>query len=343
MKLTIIGAGMMASALSIPANENHHDISIVGTPLDDAIIDRLRVDSFHPTLKRYLPEGIKFYKFDEISTALDGAELAIGGVSSFGVEWFCENVLPMLPEDLPLLSVTKGMYDNPDGSLTTYPEYYEKWLAERGLRRTLLAVGGPCTSYELADRDHSAVTFCGRDMAVLEKFKAALECSFYHVTVSTDVVGVECAVAMKNAYALAVTLAVGLSEKRDGVGVLHYNSQAALFGQSVREMRRLLANVGGADDCITLGAGDLYVTVFGGRTRLLGTLLGRGMTIDEALGELSGITLESVVITKRTARAIRRQIELGRAKAEDYPLLLTIDGILNGTKSAEDIPWSEFR
>lgn len=59
---------------------------------------------------------------------------------------------------------------------------------------------------------------------------------------------------MKNAYALAVTLAVGMAEKRDGK--LHYNSQAALFAQSVREMRRLLKLVGGADENIVYGAGE---------------------------------------------------------------------------------------
>ena len=41
---------------------------------------------------------------------------------------------------------------------------------------------------------------------------------------------------MKNAYALGVSLAVGLAEKRDGeIGAVHYNSQAALFGQGVKE------------------------------------------------------------------------------------------------------------
>jgi len=342
MKLTIIGAGMMASALSFPASENGHDIHIVGTHLDDAIIDRLREDNYHITLKRTLPAGIKFYKIGELDKALEGAELAIGGVSSFGVEWFLENILPKLPEDLPLLSVTKGMYDLEDGSLLTYPEYYEKKLAERGMKRTILAVGGPCTSYELADRDHSAVTFCGRDMEVLKKFKAAMECSYYHVTLSEDVIGVECAVAMKNAYALAVTMAVGLSEKRDGIGVQHYNSQAALFGQSVREMKRLLALVGGGEDQLILGAGDLYVTVYGGRTRKLGILLGRGMSFKEAIAELAGVTLESVVITERTARAVRRLVELGKVEEKHFRLLLAIGDIIAGNKTAEDIPWADF-
>ena len=38
-KITIIGAGMMGSALAFPAAENGHEVHIVGTCLDDEIID----------------------------------------------------------------------------------------------------------------------------------------------------------------------------------------------------------------------------------------------------------------------------------------------------------------
>ena len=36
-KITIIGAGMMGSALAFPAPENGHEVDIVGTCLDDKI------------------------------------------------------------------------------------------------------------------------------------------------------------------------------------------------------------------------------------------------------------------------------------------------------------------
>jgi glycerol-3-phosphate dehydrogenase (NAD(P)+) len=146
---------------------------------------------------------------------------------------------------------------------------------------------------------------------------------------------------MKNAYALGVTLAVGLSEKKEGAGAVHYNSQAALFAQSVREMRALLALIGGGDENIVWGAGDLYVTVFGGRTRKIGTLLGRGLSFEQAMRELDGVTLESIVIATRTARAVRRMIDLGRARAKDFPLLLHIDDIINQGRPV-DIPWHDF-
>ena len=338
--ITILGAGMMGSAMSYPARKNGNEVRLVGTPLDRAIIDGLRKDDFHITLKRTLPEGMKYYQIEELSEALEGADLLISGVSSFGVEWFANEMLPILPDELPILGITKGMFDMEDGSLVPYPIYYKS--LPQGANKRFYAVGGPCTSYELADLDPTEVAFCGPDIETLRWIKSLFNTDFYHISVSTDIIGVECAVAMKNAYALGVTLAVGLSERTEGVGgKQHYNSQAALFGQSVREMRRLLKMTGGKDDNIVLGAGDLYVTIFGGRTRFIGTLLGRGLSFEQAMEELKGVTLESIVIATRTARAVRRLVELGKAKAEDYPLLMHIDDIItNG--AAVEIPWYAF-
>ena len=36
--ITIIGAGMMGSALAFPARENGHTVRLTGTPLDQEII-----------------------------------------------------------------------------------------------------------------------------------------------------------------------------------------------------------------------------------------------------------------------------------------------------------------
>jgi len=338
--ITIIGAGMMGSATSFPARENGHEVRLVGTPLDREIIDSLTATGWHPTLKRKLPEGVKYYQIERVGEALKGADALIGGVSSFGVDWFSETILPIVPDSLPVLSVTKGMVNEPDGSLVPYPTLYARKFPGRA--RSLAAVGGPCTSYELVDRDPTEVCFCGSDMATLHRLKEMLETSFYHISLSTDVTGVECAVAMKNAYALGVALAVGLSERAEGEGgKQHYNSQAALFSQGVREMRKLLKLAGGGDDNIVWGAGDLYVTVFGGRSRKVGTLLGRGLPFDEAMKELGGVTLESVVIARRTAEAVRALIGRGKAQASDFPLLLHIDDIISRGAQV-NIPWVNF-
>jgi glycerol-3-phosphate dehydrogenase (NAD(P)+) len=146
---------------------------------------------------------------------------------------------------------------------------------------------------------------------------------------------------MKNAYALAVCLAIGMSYKREGREFEHYNSQAALFGQSVKEMTALLDLCGGHPSNLYLGAGDLYVTVYGGRTRKIGTLLGQEIPFSEAMEILKGVTLESIVIASRTAAAVRACIADGRAKAETFPLILHVDSLINEGATV-NIPWEKF-
>ena len=68
--ITIIGAGMMGSAMSFPARDNGHEVRLVGTPLDRGIIDRLRTDRYHPNMKRTLPDGVRFYQIEEMEEAL---------------------------------------------------------------------------------------------------------------------------------------------------------------------------------------------------------------------------------------------------------------------------------
>ena len=339
--LTYVGAGQMASALTFPAVENGHEVRLVGTHLDREIINELRRSRYHITLKRTLLEGIKFYQIEEVEEALEGADVVVCGVSSFGVDSFAEKIIPILPESAPVLSVTKGMLDQEDGTMITYLDYFKERMPA-GKKLSLNAIGGPCTSYELADHDDSHVAFCGEDMEVLKKLKETFETDYYHISLSTDVIGVECAVAMKNAYALGVSLAVGLAEKRDGkIGAVHYNSQAALFGQGLREMIKLIELAGGGPENIIFGGGDLYVTVFGGRTRKIGTLLGRGLSFEEAMEELKGETLESIVISTRTARAVRRLAERNIVNLEDFPLLMHVNEIINQGKEV-NIPWKEF-
>lgn len=342
--ITIIGSGMMGSALAFPARENGNEVRLCGTHLDREIIDACRKTNRHPKFEKDFPEGLKYYQIEEMEEAIDGADLIIGGVSSFGVDWFAEKVLPAIPENIPVITVTKGLINQPDGTLITYPAYWKACLDKLGKKLSLNAIGGPCTSYELVAHDQTEVSFCGDDLETLKKIRSMMETDYYHISVSTDVVGVESAVALKNGYALGIALTIGLNQKEFGIdSPLHFNSQAAVFGQSVIEMAKLLDFQGAATlENYAVGFGDLYVTVYGGRTRLVGILLGRGLDIDEAKAELNGVTLESLVVAERVAKAVRVNIANGKMKAEDFPLLLHIDDIIT-KKEAVCIPWDAFR
>ena len=342
--VTIIGSGMMGSALAFPARENGNEVRLVGTHLDRDIIETCKKMNRHPKFVKDFPEGLKFYQIEDMEEAIDGADLIIGGVSSFGVEWFADKVLPALRENVPVITVTKGLMDMPDGTLITYPAYWQQYLDQMGKKLSLNAIGGPCTSYELVAHDQTEVAFCGQDLETLRWIRSVMETDYYHISITTDVVGIESAVALKNGYALGVALTIGLNQKEFGLdSELHFNSQAAVFYQSLREMAKLLQFQGaGTLDNLAVGIGDLYVTVYGGRTRLIGILLGRGLNIAEAKAELNGVTLESLVVAERVARAVRKSAQLGKLDLTDFPLLLHIDEILTQGREVQ-IPWDSFR
>ena len=105
--VTIIGSGMMGSALAFPARENGNEVRLVGTHLDREIIDECQKTNRHPKFAKHFPKGIppfpegcRFYQIEEMMEAVKGADLIIGGVSSFGVDWFGEEVLPKLPAEI---------------------------------------------------------------------------------------------------------------------------------------------------------------------------------------------------------------------------------------------------
>lgn len=343
--VTIIGAGMMGTALCWPLADNGHTIHLVGTPLDTDIIDSVQATRVHPKLQRSVPGSVQPFFHTDIRQALDGAEVVVSGVSSFGVTWFADTVGPALRPEVPVIAVTKGLEDQPNGDLAILPDVVNDRLPAhlRG-RVKLNAIGGPCISHELAARRHTGVVFCGRDVETLDFLRGVFSTPYYHIRLSTDIVGVETCAALKNGYALAVSLAMGEYDVRGDDGLARMvNPQAALFAQSTLEMQRLLRVMGASvDNVVSLpGAGDLYVTVFAGRTARLGRLLGQGLSYTEARGRLSGETLESVEIITRVARALPKLAARGLVQPGEFPLLMHLNQIIN-LGAAVALPWAQF-
>ena len=63
--------------------------------------------------------------------------------------------------------------------------------------------------------------------------------------------------------------------------------------------------------------------------------------IEEAKAELNGVTLESLVVAERVARAVRISGEKGLLDLKDFPLLTHIDEIITDKKPV-NIPWNAF-
>ena len=343
--VTIVGAGMMGTALCWPLIDNRHTVRLVGTPLDEQIIQSIRSNGIHPRLERAVPPGIQTYQVGELAHAVKGADLLISGVSSFGTDWFIDTVGPLLQPGVPVLAVTKGLNLLPDGDLQPLPEYINERLPSHLQGKiSLNAIAGPCIAHELAARRQTCVVFCGKDAQILTAIRTLFATTYYHISTSLDMKEIEICAALKNGYALAVGMAIGQYDAAgdDGLAKM-YNPQAALFAQSCLEMSLLLRALGINDRHVSWlpGAGDLYVTVYGGRTRRLGRLLGQGYSTRDALKQLADVTLESVEVITRVASALPRLAQRSLLNPLQFPLLRMLDDVLNKNEPV-DFAWHEF-
>lgn len=339
--VTIVGAGLMGTATAYPLAENGHTVRLVGTHLDAEVIQSCKERRFHPRLQRELPRGVHAYFIEEIAEALEGAEVIVSGVNSSGVHWIGRTLAPMVRPGQMIIAITKGLEVTPEGDPVILPDVLAAELpVSLPGQIPLAAVGGPCIAGELAGRRESCVIFGSRDREAVERLGSTFRTSYYHVWTTTDVVGLECCAALKNAYALAVGLVGGMLERAggvDGAGACMHNLAAAVFAQSCAEIERLLRLVGGTPQFAAglPGPGDLYVTCQGGRTVRLGRLLGAGHSYQEARRMMAGETLESAEIVRTMSQALPRLIARGLLSPEELPLLRAlIDVVVHGRPAA---------
>ena len=342
-KIVILGAGMMGTALCAPLADNGHDIRLVGTHLDESIIDTVAAEGRHPKLDWRVPPGVTPFHHGQLEQAMDGADGVIVGVSSAGVRWAGEALSRRVDSQMPIISVTKGLQAG--AGLAILPDVLASVLADGGVAcRAPGAIAGPCIAGEIARRVETCVVFTGRDRTALQQFRGWLRTDYYHVFISDDVVGVEACAALKNAYAMGIAFAAGLHAARGGAqgSVAMHNFESAVFAQSAREMQLVVRALGGeAATAVGLaGVGDLDVTTNGGRTGRFGTWLGRGLSVDEAVEKMDGATLECLDIIAALMDGLPTLSAAGVSKS-DLPLLMHMaDVVQNGAPVS--VPFDAF-
>jgi glycerol-3-phosphate dehydrogenase (NAD(P)+) len=345
--IAIVGAGYMGTATAWPLADNGHAVRLVGTHLDRDIIESCIERRYHPKLKRQLPDGVQPYTVEDIAQALDGADVVVSGVNSLGVHWIGRTIGPHLRAGQLIIAVTKGLEAAEDGDLRILPDVLHGELPE-GVRDEvkLAAIGGPCIAGELAGRRQTCVVFGSRDGEAAEHLAAVFRTPYYHVWTTTDLVGLEICAALKNGYTLGVGLAAGLLEREGGVdaaGAHMHNLAAAVFAQACTEMERMLQLMGSTRPFAYWlpGAGDLFVTVQGGRSMQLGKLMGQGYTYDEARELMQEETLEAAFIVQQMGVALPKLTAQGLIAPDDFPLMhALVETVVNGRPI--DLPLDAF-
>jgi glycerol-3-phosphate dehydrogenase (NAD(P)+) len=344
--VTVLGSGIMGSALSVPLSDNGHEVRLVGTHLDREIIDSVKASGIHPGLKLELPSSVSAHQLEEAEAAFDGAEIVLGGVNSFGVRWAGERLASLLRPGQLVIAIAKGMDASEAGDLRILPDVLAKPLPdELRSRASISAIIGPSIAGEVAVRRDTCVVFAGPDETALDRLAEAFRTPSYHVWTSTDLLGGEICAAMKNCYALGVGLAAGVLDRLGGSDDPYraHNYEAALFAQGALEMRRMVEVLGGRPETADglAAVGDCYVTSAGGRNVRVGRLLGAGMRFTEAWERLGHITLEGAAAIRVIGEALPKLTERGVVGEDEFPLLRHLYEVV-GLEQPLDMPWSSF-
>jgi glycerol-3-phosphate dehydrogenase (NAD(P)+) len=343
--ITILGAGVMGSAMCLPARDRGHAVRLVGTHLDREIIDSVAASGRHPKLSVTLPAGVAAFQHEAFAAALgEDTDLIVLGVSSAGVGWAIDRLCEALARPVPVVMITKGMHPEAQ-SLTALPDHVAQAVKRRrGFDLTIAAIGGPCIAGELAARRHTGTVITSRDPQFAQALCAMLETDYYHPRASDDLIGVEVCAAFKNFFAIAVGWAAGHLETLPATEnrAFNHNAAAIIFDQAIRELMALTLALGGAAESVwgMPGAGDLYVTCQAGRNSRLGNNLGRGLTYGQTkAGPMKGDTIEGAELGVTVAASLRAMMAEGRLDPAQMPLTRALLEALTGDVPLV-VPWA---
>jgi glycerol-3-phosphate dehydrogenase (NAD(P)+) len=299
-RCAVLGYGSWATAIVKTLTVNHHHVDWL--VLNDEIRESLKMRSRNP---KYLPWCYIDQEFitpsEDINAVVRDADIVILAMPSAFFKKFLEPLTESLADKI-VVSAVKGIIP---GDYLTIVEHMNRYFDVP--MENLAVVTGPSHAEEVGQCQLSYLTVASESKETAERVRDVLANDFFRCSISNDVLGVEAAAIMKNIYALAVGMAVGL---RYGDNFL-----AVLIAGCSAEMKRFI------DEAVPLEnrdinaaayMGDLLVTCYSplSRNRRLGTLLGKGCSVKSALNEMTMIAEGYYAADCIRQSSMRRNIDM---------------------------------
>ena len=263
-----------------------------------------------------LPESLDFEADD--AAALRNAQLLVSAVPCQFLRSVWGRLKPHVPAGVAIVSITKGIEI---GTLLRPTQILTEIL---GSEHPLATLSGPNIADEIAAGLPATATVACKDAALAKQIQQAFNTSMFRVYTNDDCIGVELAGAMKNVIAIAAGVI-------DGIGA-GGNAKAALITRGLAEIQRLGVALGAREKTFTglSGLGDLFTTCVSpkGRNRGFGERIGKGATVDEAIG-----ATQSVVEGVPTCGGI---VELARKHSVEMPITESIYSIIQKQKTVKE-------
>ncbi len=262
-----------------------------------------------------LPEGLQICM--EERSCLKGADLVLFGVPAQHFRTAFATALPMMPEDVLVVNVAKGIEQ---ASLQRMSEI--AYSIKPDLRYVVLS--GPSHAEEVSREMPTTVAVASRDMDLAREVQDIFMNDFFRIYTNDDVAGLELGGSLKNIIALGAGIADGL-----GYGD---NAKAAMMTRGIVEMTRLGVKLGARPETFSglSGVGDLIVTCTSmhSRNRRCGILIGQGMDPREAVKEV-GMVVEGMYTADSAYR-------LAKKLGVEMPITEAIYKVVQGEVTAAD-------
>ena len=330
--ILVIGAGVMGTAITIPAIDNGHKATIIGTPLDQEYINKIKEKSYHPKLDIYLTDTIGKHYNEMTQNDCDQSDLIIIGVSSKGMEWLISFIKKFNVQKKNFLIVTKGLFVNDKKEFDIFPN---KIIKEINQDIDITAVTGPCKAVELANKNLTNICFINKKLDIAINISKLFKNNYYIIKTHDDLVGSEVCAALKNIYAIILGYSQIYYFKKQKI----FNPESALFSHCLNEMNLFVSLIGGKSETVygLSGLGDLHVTSGTGRNGALGKYLAKNRKYSEIISnELKDETVEGAEMLLDLESQFKNYIS-----KNEFPILSKLlTSICNDKKL--DIPWSNL-
>nr|WP_313060233.1 NAD(P)H-dependent glycerol-3-phosphate dehydrogenase [Moraxella sp. CTOTU49097] len=279
LKIAVLGGGSFGTAMANLSSKNGCEVTLW-------VRDKRSVKSMQKTHinKKYLPD----HKLDErlqfthdLQAAVKGKDLIFVAVPSTAFRETLQKIAPFISAQA-IVSLTKGMEKDTFALMSDV-------IADELPNVAFGVMSGPNLAKEIMNNMPSATVIASQSAALRLAVQTALHSAFFRVFASDDLIGVELGGALKNIYAIAMGMAAAYD--------IGENTKAMILTRALAEMSRFGVQAG-ANPLTFLGlsgVGDLYATCSStlSRNYQIGNMLGRGMSLDQAIKKL-GQTAEGI-------------------------------------------------
>lgn len=246
----------------------------------------------------------------DLEEAVSAADVLVLGIPSHGFRATLLEMAPHMRPGSPVISLSKGLEPETRLRMTEV-------VAQAAPGHPAGVLTGPNLAKEVLVGQSAAAVVAMPDEQVARTLQEVLSRDLFKVYRSTDVVGAEIAGALKNVFAIAAGIAVGL-----GSG---HNTRALVMCRAIAEMTRLGVAMGGHPMTFTglAGIGDLLATCTSplSRNRTVGEQLAAGRSV----GEIT----ESMQQVAEGIKASASIVRLAEEYDVEMPIAGEVDAVVN--------------